>query len=910
MSRPQRFRAAPLAIVAALAASLPAHAANDVGLGAISGIVVDQTGLPLVGATVSLLTPANALIAHTQTDSTGVFRLDAVPAATYVFAVRHAGFASYQQPLILAPGGQTQLVIRLQVGVQAETVTVTPLRGEPRSVAGVPEFVTVTDASDLERRSYSILPQALGEEAGVHLQQTTPSQGSVFVRGLTGQHVVSLIDGVRFNTCTFRPGANQYLALIEPLFVDRVEVVRGPTSTQYGSDALGGAFNIVTRPAGVGEDGSAARHGLVSLSFGTADLSAGGGAWLSTGSSRWGASLGATGRRVQDLRAGGGSDSHSVATRLLGLPSRVLGTRLQDTAYTQYGTSARVFFRPNSANLVTLEYLRGAQRGGRRYDQLNGGLGNLTARFDPQTLDFASLRLERLAPRWLDSFSSTISFNAQRDDREFQNINNTSSGLRSPITAEANRTAVVGWQVQGTAKPGSRHDLAFGGELYDERVSSRRHESRFDPHSGGWTDASVVRPRFPNGASYRSFAFFAQDAIALVPDRLAATLGLRHSTFRYEQSPGGNPLLSTGPSVPAFRTSFGDLTYDAGVVWSVRDGLAVTAKAGRGFRAPNVNDFGTIGVSGLGFEISPDEGERAGARTARFGAPADSTEPIRQLRPEVMESYEAGIRLHTRIASATLSVFGSEIGDFIERRTVLLEPGAAGGVLGGQAIVRQDTSGAVYTSLSNAPVFVRVNSGRVRFLGYTAALNVRIRPDLAAHGSLGYTQATDIDTGQPPGLENGIPPASGYAGIRWDPVQRPYWAEIYTRFAWPQHRLSGNDLEQARIGGIRTRQEIVNFFANGAVARGLVRDGRLVATGESIDEVLDRVLGRDPDARVPLFTRHPGYFTLNLRAGWNVAPRTRLVAIAENILDRNFRTMGSGIDAPGLNVVLRLTTGL
>jgi hemoglobin/transferrin/lactoferrin receptor protein len=893
-----------MALTAAVQPSQAAPAAS----GAIVGVVLDQTGLALVGAGVALTTPANAEIARTRTDSSGMFRFDGVPAATYVFAVQHEGFASHRQPVTLAAGETMELVVRLQVGVQVETVTVTPLRGEPRSMSEIPEFVTVISSSALEGRSCSILPQAFTEEAGVHLQQTTASQGSLFVRGLTGQHVVSLIDGVRFNTSTFRPGANQYVALIEPLFVDRVEVVHGPTSTQYGSDALGGVFNIVTRPSIVDSTRPGAAHGMISAFLGTADLSAGGGAFFSTSGERWGVSVGATGRRVQDLRAGGGKDSHSVATRLLGLPPDALGTRLQDTAYTQSGASARGFFRPGSADLVTLEYLRGLQRGGRRYDQLNGGLGNLIAGFDPQVLDFASVRLERLAPWRLDSLSSTLSFNAQRDDRESQSINNASSGLRSPITTEANRTAVVGWQMQATATPGARHRIAFGSELYDERISSRRQERRFDGASGDCTGIADLRARFPNGASYRTFAVFAQDAMTLLPDRLTATIGARHSAFRYHQSPDDNPVLATGPSVPDFTTTFADLTYDAGLVWSVSGAMAVTARAGRGFRAPNVNDFGSIGVSGLGFEISPDEGERAGARSSRIGATASRTDPVRQLRPEVMESYEAGLKLHTRAASATLSIFGSEISNFIERRTVLLDAGAVGTLLAGQPIVRQDASGAVYTSLSNSPVFVRANSGRVRFFGYAATLKLQVRAELSASGSIGYTRATDVETGQPPGLENGIPPASGHAGLRWDPVERPYWAEIYTRFAWPQPRLSGNDLAQARIGGIRTRQEIANFFNNGAVVRGLVLEGRLVATGETLDEVLKRVLGDDPGARVPMYAEHAGYVTLNLRAGWDIAPGTRMIAIAENLLDRNYRTMGSGVDAPGVNIVVRITT--
>ena len=88
------------------------------------------------------------------------------------------------------------------------------------------------------------------------------------------------------------------------------------------------------------------------------------------------------------------------------------------------------------------------------------------------------------------------------------------------------------------------------------------------------------------------------------------------------------------------------------------------------------------------------------------------------------------------------------------------------------------------------------------------------------------------------------------------------------------------------------------------MARGLVRGGVLLPTGETLPQVLRRVLGPDLSARVPLFTKNPGFATLNFRGGWRLGEHTRLTFILENVLDRNYRTMGSGIDAPGTNAVI------
>ena len=897
-----------LASSPAVRAAKGAEAATEAA-GQIAGTVRDQTGAALAGAVVKLLAVGGAEVSRAQTDAGGQFSFAGVTAASYAVVVSKGGFEEARRECSVTPGQSLSLEIQLRVAALSESVTVTPARGQTRQIVETPEAVSVTTADELSRRPYLILPQALKEEAGLHLQQTTTAQGSLFLRGLTGQQVVNLIDGVRLNNSTFRPGANQYTAFIEPAAVERVEVVRGPNSTPYGSDSLGGTMNVLTRPAGAGSDGFDL-HGGARTFFASADLSGGGDAHVSGGNRRWGFYAGGSARRAQDLRAGGGVDSHSVVTRLLGISSEALGRRLQDTGYTQYGAHAKVTARLTDADSLTFSYLRGTQLGVRRYDQLDGGLGNLLNEFDPQTLDFLTARYDRAGLGPLDAVSLAFSYNGQRDDRRSQGINNA-TGLRSRITAELNRTNVFGYQAQATRHLGARHALAFGGEFYDERVTSEREDLRLNNTSGDFTDRTPVRARFPDGARYRTLGLFAQDSARLIPRRLSATLGLRYSRFSYSQSPEGNPLDAGGrPTVPAFSTSFDDVTFNTGFVLNVTRHLNLTANVSRGFRAPNVNDFGSIGLSGIGFEVTPEEGARLDGRVGRVDASQPErggNSPVRQLKAETLYNYEAGFKLRAGRVDATASVFDSEFTNFIERRVLLLAPGAVGTSVGGQQVVRQDATGAVYTSLSSAPVFVRANAGRVRMRGFEATGVVNVTRSLALSANGFYVRGTNTETGLPPSLENGIPPLTGFASVRWTPAGRRFWVESYTNFAGAQTRLSDNDLQQARIGGIRTREEITNFFSGGAVARGLVRGGVLLQTGETLPQVLRRVLGADLSARVPLYTKNPGFATFNARGGWRLGEGSAVTFILENILDKNYRTMGSGVDAPGTNAVVRVS---
>jgi hemoglobin/transferrin/lactoferrin receptor protein len=149
---------------------------------------------------------------------------------------------------------------------------------------------------------------------------------------------------------------------------------------------------------------------------------------------------------------------------------------------------------------------------------------------------------------------------------------------------------------------------------------------------------------------------------------------------------------------------------------------------------------------------------------------------------------------------------------------------------------------------------------------------------------------------------NGIPPATGFVGVKWERSRG--WIELYSNFAAPQRRFSDNDISQARIGGIRTAAEIAGFFNGGAIPRGLVRNGILLPTGETLAQVQLRVLGPGLQPN-QLFTKNPGFALLNLRGGFRVGERSSVTLILENIFDKNYRTMGSGIDGPGTNAAVR-----
>ncbi|HYC00603.1 MAG TPA: TonB-dependent receptor [Candidatus Limnocylindrales bacterium] len=129
------------------------------------------------------------------------------------------------------------------------TATRTPL-----AELETPYSTTHIDERQVERRLERTVPETLRFVPGVMVQKTAYGQGSPFLRGFTGFRTLFLIDGIRLNNSVFREGANQYWATVDPLSLEGMELVKGPSSVLYGSDAIGGTVQAFTRgPRGYGE---------------------------------------------------------------------------------------------------------------------------------------------------------------------------------------------------------------------------------------------------------------------------------------------------------------------------------------------------------------------------------------------------------------------------------------------------------------------------------------------------------------------------------------------------------------------------------------------------------------------------------------------------------------------------------
>ncbi len=848
---------------------------------------LDADGAPIEGLLVQVLGPARQVVREARTDASGLALLHELRRASYELRIISNAYADVYRVLNLR---QAELVIEvtmLPAGVE-ERVTVTAARGTLQEETRIPATVRSLDEVRLKARAVDLLPRMLDEEPGILTQQTTPGQGSPILRGQSAQAVLYLLDGVRYNNATYRAGNTQYLAWIPDVAVDSVEVLLGPAGVNYGSDALGGAVNVISKPLPGFAPETTRWSGNVRV-FGESASSGGGANATLGGSGRtWAAYVAANASLHNDLRGGGGRDSHHASVRFLGFePEQVrdaFGSRYRDTGYSAAGLTAKASVQAGTGT-VSAYLVRSEQYDVRRYDRLLGGDGRLVADFDPQQLTFGYLRYSRFfASEFLEV---TLSLNRQTDGRRDQR--RPSSSLR----AERNQDTAIGIEVIGSKTFGN-HLLSGGIEIYDEDVDASRTET-----SGDGTIA--VRPRVPNGAAYRSVGLFLLDEWHGIDDRLLVSAGARYSAFRYRVRSADNTIAGKA-LVPNTQATFDDLTLNLGANYAATDTFGLWGRVARGFRAPSIFDFGEIGLTGGGFEVAPDEAVGFGAVVAdSAGRTARRTDKSwESLRPEVLWSYEVGLRWFDDDVRVEITAFDNEFSDAISRRTVIIDDPVVGQVIGGEPIIGQDTEGRVFVGADPDPIVSRANVGRLRIWGIELLAQKSWDARWLATLKASLQRGREIGTGF---FARRIAPDNLTGVLRWRSTSGRLSIEAVVKGARRQARLNPGDLEDARIGAFRDAGDITDFFNSHGARLGLVANGILLATGETLDEVIDRVLGADHTG-APLFTSTAGWATLGLRGSYALADNQTLVFALSNLTDTNYRMHGSGFDAMGINLSL------
>ena len=499
-----------------------------------------------------------------------------------------------------------------EAGGEVEVFQVTGARRQVL-LRDTPEAVQVINRLEIEKTAPDLLTDVLRGAPAVHVQSTTPGQGSPFIRGLTGSAVLNLVDGMRLNHAIYRSAPNPYLDLVDADLLERVEVVRGPRSVLYGSDAMGGVVSLRTRdPLLDSEDFNVT--GEVSAGFASADLARRARAELGIGR--------------DDLAVRGGFSFLETDDREGG---RGVG-RQEPTAYRALAGDLSLAWAPTTGERTQVDFQWAQQPKTPRFDELVPGFGQTTPsaeRFDFEPLErlFVHVRHESdsaiLQP--IDSIRFDVAYQRVRDDRRTRDF-----GSRVEVR-ERNTTELLGATFSANAASAEgRVNLTAGAEAYFDWISSRRSERDIDSRI-----RERVTPRFPDGSRMVSYGVFVNSETKLT-DSLRLTAGLRFSGFDIK--------VARTTSTREMQLSPEDVTGGVSLLWKLRPDFDLVLNGSRGFRAPNIFDLGTLG---------PRPGNR-------FNAPSQN------LDPEQIYMVDAGFRFDNEKVRVELFAYYGYYDDKIE----------------------------------------------------------------------------------------------------------------------------------------------------------------------------------------------------------------------------------------------------
>jgi outer membrane cobalamin receptor len=569
----------------------------------LTGTVTDVQGLPVAGATLTLLSRTGAAGNSTTSDAAGRYRLEGLPEEDYLLRVSAPGFALFLDESVHlgADAVETRDVI-LQVAGMHEEVVVTA-SGTPQLPEHVSKAATVIDAADADARDAAALSDAVALAPGVRVQQLGGAGAftTIQIRGLRDQDTALLVDGLRLRDASATQA--DATGLIEDLLftnASQIEVMRGAGSSLYGTNAVGGVINVLT------DEGGGRTRGNLLVEGGS----------LGTLRGRLQLSGGFRQDRIQyslgvaetDVTSGVGGDNPFRDTSVQGRITFHLSPSLRLTArlfgadsFLKVPGEPDIIGSPSGLGIVNAIPLSPAltklYETGTPLSQID--TGNATFIPAPDNPDStrsarfldAALILNGQASAALDYvFSYQLVSNGRRYGDgpagvDYQPSSSTRSLYDGHIqTAGAQMHYRLGYQL-----------LSVGYEFENENYANDNSQ-QFVPSA---TNAVNV--------TQQSHAAFVQEQVRLFDDRLQFSGGF-HAQFFELETPQFFPSASAPyqgiafPSPPPAYTGDGSAAY-----FFRKSGTKLRAHAGRGYRAPSLFErFGTGYYPYYGYSVYGD----------------------------------------------------------------------------------------------------------------------------------------------------------------------------------------------------------------------------------------------------------------------------------------------------------------
>ncbi len=289
-----RFRSV-LAVLAALLLSAPVAAQTRPATGTVAGrVVLAADGSAVHGATVIVVGARR----ETTTDTSGAFSIENVPAGTYEVIAQRQHLSAGRQSVTVTDGGRASLEFALTLETLHENIAVTASASGTSTTFDAFSAITSLDSLELAQRRGASIAESLAGEPGVAVRSFGPGNARPIIRGFDGDRVLIMQDGVRTGDLSSQSG--DHGTTIDPAAVERLEVVKGPATLLYGSNAIGGVVNVISPQDLFRASPFEGVNGGVSVDTASNTGQAGGAGNVQVGKGPWMAWAGGGARRTGD----------------------------------------------------------------------------------------------------------------------------------------------------------------------------------------------------------------------------------------------------------------------------------------------------------------------------------------------------------------------------------------------------------------------------------------------------------------------------------------------------------------------------------------------------------------------------------------------------------------------------------
>lgn len=578
-------------------------------------------------------------------------------------------------------------------------LTVTATRSET-PVFRTPTPVIVIDSQVVRREVPNGVGDLFRNLPGVDVTGVGATQARLIIRGQRGQRILLAEDGLRLNNARRQQDFGELPSLTDVNDVARVEVVRGPASVLYGTDAIGGVVNQIT--LGVPSRGRDGVFGSALFRRSSADDQSFGHARVAARSGRLGLAVSGSARDAGEYFGPAGS----FGGLTFAAPERVIDAGARDR-----NLSARLSYDVGEHATVGFRYSR--------YELRDAGFGYVNPRalgdtsgvlvrllYPNQNVDRFTATFQQTSLGW--SLADRISFSALAgsNTRAFDQQIDIPFGAPLPPTAgikvrSHNYTDIgnYGARLELAKVVGGRHSIVYGADWYLDHSLNTDSSTTTVTAFGPPTVRTSTLPSVPN-ANYATAGAFVQGQFA-AGERVALTAGLRGQTI--------HTRTSSTPGLPASRAgvtgSNQTVVGNLSALVRASSRLNLVATVGRGFRAPNLIEryFDGATPEGNGYQVA---------------SPG--------LKPETSLNVDLGFKYRSDRVYAEATYFTSTIRDAI--RIVPLG-----------------------TKVGNFPAYQNANIDKLRDRGIEALAEVQLGGGFAVLGHYTTLTSKNVDQKNPVG---------------------------------------------------------------------------------------------------------------------------------------------------------------